>query len=132
MPERELVTDADACDLALRWGLDFRFAEKLLLSAQDFEAETRAAVTILSGYRTKAEQDRLRKRGRPAAPDGISTHRSCPATGADVSLGFAATTTIKHIWGRILFMNGLRFGGGSSLDDDLLPTDWQHVDAGPR
>jgi len=39
---------------------------------------------------------------------------------------------MKHVWGRILFMNGLRWGGGSDLDDDFIPLDWPHVDRGPR
>ena len=129
---RELVTDLSACDLSNRWGLDLAFAERLLLSAQDFEAETRRAVEIISGWRTRAEQKALGRHGRPAAPDELSTHRSCPATGADVAFGFGIVQTEKHIWGRILFMNGLRWGGGSAVDANGVPSDWQHVDAGPR
>ena len=132
MPERERITDLDACALSVRWGLDLVFAERLLLSAQDMESETGRQVSIISGYRTRAEQRALRRSGRPAAADETSTHRSCPSTGADVSMGFGVVVTEKHIWGRILLMNGLRWGGGSLLDDDLTPTDWQHLDAGPR
>ena len=132
MPNPEFITGLDACQLSERWGLDPRMAEKLLLSAQDFWFETRRSVSIVSGYRTRAEQTALRRKGRPTAPDEISTHRSCPATGADISMGPGLVVTEKHIWGRILFMNGLRWGGGSPLDDDLVPTDWQHLDAGPR
>lgn len=106
--------------------------QRLARSAVDFEAETGRQVWIISGYRTKKEQDGLRQRGRPTADENKSTHRSCPSTGVDISLGFGPTTEMKHIWSRILFMNGLRMGGGSPIDDDLLPTDWQHVDAGPR
>jgi len=131
-PERDVITDWEPCDLAEKWGIDPRVMEKLLLSAQDFEAETRSTVRIISGYRTKAQQLILKGSGRPTAPDAVSTHRSCPATGVDVNIGNLPVVTQKHIWGRILFMNGLRWGGGSKLDEDLIPLDWQHVDAGPR
>jgi len=105
---------------------------RLIHSARDFRAETRGGVTILSGYRTRDEQDSLRRQGRPTAPDAVSTHRSCPSTGVDVSLGFAPTRVQKAIWGRIVTMNGLRWGGGSTVDDGGIPVDWGHVDRGPR
>jgi len=94
--------------------------------------ETRQEAVIVSGYRTRAEQAALGRQGRPTAPDSLSTHRSCPATGADVWIGFLPVVTKKHIWGRILFLNGLRWGGGSPLDNNAIPLDWQHVDLGPR
>jgi len=130
--EREFVTDSDACTLSSRWGVDMVVMEKLLLSAQDFEAETRGAVKIVSGLRTAAEQKALRRKGRPTAPDDVSTHLSCPATGVDISLGLFPTRVQKAIWGRIITMNGLRWGGGGPVDDGGIPIDWQHLDAGPR
>lgn len=105
---------------------------RLILSANDFYKETRRRVSIISGSRTKAEQDALRRKGRPTADDELSTHRSCPSTGADVSLGFSPVVSEKWAWGRIVVMNGLRWGGGSELDANSMPTDWQHVDLGPR
>lgn len=131
MPAREDLTGADACDLSARWSVDPRVIEKLIRAADDFWEETRGTVQIISGYRTRAEQSRLGRTGRPAARDDLSTHRSCPATGVDVNIGIAPVRIQKLIWGRILFMNGLRWGGGSKVFDDI-PSDWQHVDAGPR
>ena len=132
MPEREVLTLDNACELAGRWGVDpdvmFRVAE----SAEDYLAETALPVWIISGYRTAAEQRRLAKAGRPTAPDELSTHRSCPATGVDVSLGFLPTRIQKAIWGRIVTLNGLRWGGGGAVDDGGIPLDWGHVDRGPR
>jgi len=41
---------------------------------------------------------------------------------------------MKAIWGRIAVMNGLRWGGGSrtSVEQAGIPSDWPHVDLGPR
>jgi len=132
LPFRPDITDLDCWDIAELFGLDFNVAERLLHSAQDFEQETRRPVQLISGYRTRAEQAALARAGRPAAPDEVSTHRSCPATGADIALGYLPTRVHKAIWGRIVVMNGLRWGGGGAVDDGGIPLDWQHVDAGPR
>jgi len=104
---------------------------RVILSAEDFEAETGRPVQIISGARTRNEQRKLGRSGRPAARDDRSTHRSCPATGVDVSLGFGPTRVLKAIWGRIAVFNGLRWGGGA-IDDGGIPIDWGHVDRGPR
>jgi len=129
-PER--ISGTDPCDLAVTWGLDVTFASKLAVAVAQYEEQTRGTVFITSGFRTKQSQDRLRRQGRPTADDDRSTHRSCPATGADVMLGFAPVRVQKHIWGNVLFLNGLRWGGGSPMDENGIPTDWQHVDMGPR
>ena len=132
MPKREDLTAADPCALATRWTVEPRVMDRLVLSALDYHQETRGHAQIISGYRTKAEQASLARRGRPTAPDSLSTHRSCPATGVDVSLGFLPTRVQKAIWGRIVTMNGLRWGGGGKVDDGGIPLDWGHVDIGPR
>jgi len=131
-PPEELLSGALWCDIANRWSLDADFARRLVIAADQFTAETGRGVEIISGFRTRAEQDALRQSGRPAASEETSTHRTCPATGADIRLGFLPNVTLKQIWGRDLLFQGLRFGGGSPVDDDNLPTDWQHADAGPR
>ncbi len=105
---------------------------RLVFSARDFFQETRQNVQIISGFRTAAEQQALGRAGRPTAPDNLSTHRSCPATGVDISLGFLPTRVQKAIWGRIIVMNGLRWGGGGAVDSGGIPVDWQHADRGPR
>lgn len=134
MPEREFITDADPCDLADRWRVDLSVMRRVWESAADFERQTGGRrVYIISGFRTHEEQRRLRRQGRPTAPDRLSTHRSCPATGVDISLGLLPTEFMKVTWGNIVFRNGLRWGGGGAVDpDNLIPLDWQHVDRGPR
>lgn len=134
MPEREFILDADICDLAQRWGVDPDTMRRVWLSADRFEFTTGGRrVSIISGYRTRDEQRRLARRGRPTAPDELSTHRSCPATGVDISLGLNASNFMKITWGNIALVNGLRWGGGGPVDpDNLIPLDWRHVDRGPR
>lgn len=134
MPEREELPTDDECALAGRWGVSPDLIRRVNLAAADYWAETRGPVWIISGYRTAAEQRRLGSAGRPTAPDELSTHRSCPATGVDISLGFAPTRSQKAIWGRIVTLQGLRWGGGSpvTVEGGGIPSDWQHVDLGPR
>jgi hypothetical protein len=133
MPEREtLYPEMDVCALSERWGISEDLSRRLLLSVRDYLDETRGTVTLISGFRTAAQQKSLGRSGRPTAPDELSTHRSCPATGADVSLGFAPVRIQKAIWGRVAIMNGLRWGGGGKIDSGGMPLDWGHVDLGPR
>jgi len=106
--------------------------QRVVLSAEDYQAETRGTVTLISGWRTRREQRNLGRSGRPTALDELSTHRSCPATGVDVALGAAPTRVQKATWGRIVTLNGLRWGGGGAVDDGGIPLDWGHVDRGPR
>lgn len=88
---------------------------------------------IISGHRTKEEQDGLRRAGRPAADDDLSTHRACPATGADV---WPPTVTpvdaVKATIGAAGMKAGLRWGGGSPVGPAGIPSDWNHFDLGPR
>lgn len=134
MPEREFITNANPCILAERWKVALDSMERVFRSAQDFETQTGGRrVFIISGFRTAEEQRRLGRQGRPTAPDNLSTHRSCPATGVDISLGLNASTFMKITWGNIVLTNGLRWGGGGPVDpDNLIPLDWRHVDRGPR
>ena len=131
-PPREPLAGADPCELAERWGVDLDTLTRVVASAAQFLLETGRAVELISGFRTREEQRTLHRTGRPAAPDDLSTHRSCPATGVDISLGFGPTRVMKAIWGRIVVMNGLRWGGGGDVDDGGIPLDWGHVDRGPR
>jgi len=135
MPEREFITDvADPCVLAERWGVSLDTIRRVWLSAEAFEGQTGGRrVSIISGFRTREEQRRLGRLGRPTAPDDLSTHRSCPATGVDISLGLNASNFMKITWGNIVLVEGLRWGGGGPVDpDNLIPLDWRHVDRGPR
>ena len=134
MPEPEFVIDADVCALAERWGVALETMQRVWSSAEQFERETGGRrVRIISGFRTRAQQRRLGREGRPTAPDDLSTHRSCPATGVDISLGLNASDFMKIIWGNIVLVNRLRWGGGGPVNpDNLIPLDWRHVDLGPR
>lgn len=130
--EREPLTGADPCELSARWGVRLDVMERVVRAAHAFSAETGREVWIISGFRTDATQRALRRAGRPAADVDRSTHTSCPATGVDVSLGFVPTDVLKAFWGRSAVVAGLRWGGGSAVDEKGLPTDWNHVDVGPR
>jgi len=134
MPTREFITGAGYCELAERWQVDPDTMRRVWGAAHDYETHTGGRrVEIISGWRSAAEQRQLGRRGRPVAADDVSTHRSCPATGVDISLGLLPSGFMKHTWGRIVFTHGLRWGGGSQLDPDTgTPIDWPHVDRGPR
>ncbi len=134
MPEREFITDTNVCTLADRWLVDLDVMRRVWQCAEDFERETGGQrVSIISGWRSREQQRRLGRQGRPTAPDSLSTHRSCPATGVDVSLGFLPPNFMKAAWGNIVLINGLRWGGGGPVDpNNLIPLDWRHVDRGPR
>jgi len=107
--------------------------QRVWVSAADFLEQTGRPVYIVSGFRTEAQQRELHRRGRPTAPDQLSTHRSCPATGVDISFGsFGASGFEKAVWGRITLIHGLRWGGGGKTDPAGIPLDWPHVDRGPR
>ena len=140
MPEREQITSAPLgdfgesrwCELARRWKVDPWVMQRVWLSAIDYENETAGAVWIISGHRTVAQQNELRRQGRPTADNDRSTHLSCPATGVDVSIAVAPVRAQIWIWGRIVRMNGLRWGGDSKLHEAGYPTDFGHIDKGPR
>lgn len=105
---------------------------RVFRAAELYTNFTRSPVWIISGWRSFFEQMELGRGGRPAAADGVSTHRSCPATGVDISLGALASREKKMFWGQMVQANGLRWGGGSEVDQSGIPSDWQHVDKGPR
>ena len=134
MPERERIVDATDCELAEKWGVNLDVMRRVWQSAINFELQTGGRrVYIISGYRTRDEQRRLGRQGRPTAPDDLSTHRSCPATGVDISFGLNPSNFMKITWGNIVLTHGLRWGGGGPVDpDNLIPLDWRHVDRGPR
>jgi len=132
LAEREVIGLSDPCVLARTWGVDGDVMRRVFRAAELFENFTRSPVWIISGYRTRLEQLELGRVGRQTAPDNLSTHRSCPATGIDISLGSLPSNEKKLFWGQMVEVNGLRWGGGSERDERGLPSDWQHVDRGPR
>jgi len=133
VPSPERISLSQPCALSSRWKVDLGVMERVWDSADQMEQETGQVVTIISGARSRAQQLELKRRGRPTADPSRSTHLSCPATGVDVRIGFAPTNAVKVTWGRIVTFQGLRWGGGSRVDPATgIPSDWNHVDKGPR
>lgn len=119
----------EQCLLGARWKIHPDLLAALMLMADILPF----TITIISGHRTKERQAELSKEGRPAAPDELSTHRSCPATGADLMPTVAITNAVKASLGAAAVAAGLRWGGGSPVDRSTgIPSDWNHVDLGPR
>jgi len=119
------------------WGISLELAERLVRASQDFAstADNILNVSIISGLRTIAEQNRLRveKGGANVADNRLSTHLACPATGADIRISVFPTRTIKLRWLAAARLAGLRTGGGSTVDPETgIPSDWNHVDLGRR
>ena len=109
------------CDLAARvW----RTALRLPFSLQ-----------ITSGYRSPARQEELGREGYPTAPVHLSNHTVCPARAVDVAIVGVAVVTDEHKWalGAAAQAEGLRWGGGSPVNPQTgIPSDWVHLDLGPR
>jgi len=118
----------DVCRIARKWGISDELSERLHLMASRVEVP----FSIISGLRTAAQQAALRASGRPAASDALSTHLSCPATGADIRPSIAVTRLVKARLGAEGVHAGLRWGGGSQPDSGGIPSDWNHFDLGPR
>jgi len=118
----------DICPFLTRWMIHPDLARALYKMA----ARAPFGISIISGYRTPDQQEALKREGRPAADPSVSTHLSCPAGGADVRLDVAVTDAVKATFGRLAVEAGLRWGGGSPVDQNGIPSDWNHVDLGPR
>ncbi len=119
----------DTCNLGLDWGISDQLAQRLVMLAGRLEFP----IEIISGLRTPEEQDQLRAEGFPAADNDLSTHLTCPATGVDVWPGIAVTNVVKARLGAEAVHAGLRWGGGSQVDPATgIPSDWNHLDLGPR
>lgn len=119
------------CSLAGRWliAADLAYRLGLLVGFLEEDLGFELAVTIISGWRSAEVQAGLPH----AAPDALSTHRSCPATGADLWLSTTADNALKLKFGLAAQRAGLRWGGGSPIDPNTqIPSDWNHVDLGRR
>jgi len=139
VPEREPITPDNWCEVADRWTVAVDTMQRVASAADLYGQRTGRPVWIISGFRTDAEQNALRRSGRPTARNDLSTHLSCPATGVDISLGFAPSRFEIVTWGEIAMTQGLRWGGGGRVRELpgpgiplAIPVDWQHVDRGAR
>lgn len=132
IPERipEAEDAAAVCELGRRWMIDHRLAQGLARMARELPYP----LQIISGYRSAETQAGLIAAGGPAATEETSTHRSCPATGADVwTPTVTPVTAVRAAVGAAAVHAGLRWGGGSRVDPGTgIPIDWNHVDLGPR
>lgn len=131
MPLPQLIDpdSTDICFLSDRWGLDPALGARLVSLAIRLEFP----IQIISGLRTPAQQDALRRSGRPTADNDKSTHLECPATGADLRPTIAVTNVVKARLGAEAVRLGMRWGGGSPIDPETgIPSDWNHFDLGPR
>lgn len=122
---------AAVCQLATRWRIAVPLSEGL---ARMQESMPGVQLQITSGFRSREEQIALRDAGRPAIDPKVSTHCSCPATGADLSFSNLSPGNVeKAYFGAAATAAGLRWGGGSPVDPSTgIPQDWNHVDLGPR
>jgi len=122
----------DPCELSSRWIISLELAQRLVAMASTIPF----GLTIYSGKRSESAQNALRAAGRPAADNDKSTHLSCPATGADVRFTTGAANLepqSRALFGAAAVMAGLRWGGGSPVSiDEPIPSDWNHLDLGPR
>jgi hypothetical protein len=116
------------CTWADRWGLDISFASRLVKFAENFPAP----VDIISGYRTDAEQRALIASGEATLAPELSNHCACPAWAADIWPQIAVTNVVKASVGPAARVAGLRWGGGSPVNPQGIPSDWNHLDEGPR
>lgn len=124
-----LPTPDNVAVLSDRWQISCELARRLTQLAGMLEFP----IQIISGYRSPAKQRALAAEGRPTAPVDRSTHTSCPATGADVWPGIAVTRVVQARLGTQARLAGLRWGGGSPVDPGTgIPSDWNHLDLGPR
>lgn len=129
MIPQAITPETDYCQLARAWQLQQILAWNLVRMTRRLEF----AVSIISGHRSCEQQEALRREGRPAAPCDVSTHVVCPAQGADLLPGVAPTNAVKARFGEAALSVGLRWGGGSPIDPETgIPSDWNHVDMGPR
>lgn len=120
--------ETDFCQLATSWGISLQLACGLLKMASDLPF----GISIISGYRSCQEQDALDS--LPCCETGArpcSTHTTSPATGADLWPSVAVVQSVKAHMLRAASLAGLRLGGGSPLDENGYPVDWNHVDLGP-
>jgi uncharacterized protein YcbK (DUF882 family) len=124
--------DENAAAIQSVWKVSGETASRGALLLESLHAATGQRWQIISGFRTAGEQVRLSREGRPTAPVDLSNHTSCPATALDFRGPGIPTRAVKATFGRLALEAGFRWGGGSAVDDVGIPSDWNHVDLGPR
>jgi len=132
MPLKTHIDQAtDWCRLAQTWLISNELAQRLV----EMTRRLPFGLWIYSGYRSPEDQQQLvNDPEKTAAAVDLSTHTTCPATGADITPDVEATRAIKAEMGAVAIQVGLRWGGGAPVDDVGIPVgaEWHHVDLGPR
>lgn len=125
-----ITAETDWCMLSDRWQISHALARVLIRLARNLEF----GIMIISGHRTPEQQaDLLSDPNSKAAPVDRSTHTVCPATGADIWPTIGVTNAVRARLGAEATLVGLRWGGGSPIDPQTgIPSDWNHLDLGPR
>jgi hypothetical protein len=122
------ASQSDVCKMATDVLISPVLAAKLVAMAGEYPLR----LSIISGFRTRDHQLALAESGRPATDPDVSTHCSCPATGVDLRInGVSPGPYEKALLGEAAARVGLRWGGGSPAPEGI-PTDWNHIDLGPR
>ena len=146
MIPQAIFPDTDPCNLVERWGIAHELADRIVSMSRVWTNRFGlGSLLIISGARSQETQAALERAGRPTAPFSRSTHADhnnagCPraATGADLwpanyaALPPTVQNTVRGLFVTLAEASGLRVGGGSGPDAIGLPTDWNHVDLGPR
>lgn len=118
---------ADVCSFADRWGISDELARRLMVMASRLPW----TLQIISGHRSCQQQEALDS--LPCCSSGqrpCSTHTTTPATGADVWPVPTPVSAVKAAMLEAAYFADLRMGGGSPLDSEGFPTDWNHLDMG--
>lgn len=122
-------------EIVHEWMVTPEVALRFLLLRTLFQRKTGHDLTIISGARTCKEQKALERQGRPTAPCHLSNHvveENCLATAVDVRMNGFPSRAHKYELGRAGIEAGFRWGGGSSVDEGGIPSDWNHFDLGPK
>ena len=130
IPQRidPLWTPEGRCAFEGKWKLHPELSSKLQLMASKFPVP----LNIISGHRSLEQQQQLIDEGK-GAPLHLSNHVTCPSTAADLWPVLGVTDVVKAQFGEAAVSSGLRWGGGSPVDPETgIPSDWNHVDLGPR
>lgn len=125
-----LDLEADVCLFAEHWTISTELAHRI----QTMQSHFPFLLSIFSGYRTREHQEQLLRDGQTNLSPDVSTHCSCPATGADLNVDtLVASQYVKNLFGQAATKAHLRWGGGAPFKDGVpIGKEWHHVDLGPR
>lgn len=134
-PRVRIVSNADLCDLAKRWGISQTLAARLVAGVMDLPFD----VWIFSGARSRESQSNVSNTSFERSTHADTDEFGCPrlATGVDVqpvSPAIRISDLAVAQLGAAMVRQGLRWGGGAAVGDDGIPVGVErwHFDLGPR